>query len=384
MTTYKKSRINSLHVAYAVVALGSGTWTTGAMAATIVQATLANGKSFAPLLAAGNFNVSAYSEQMGVKNAAATPTVISNTRTIAPLANPRPNVAGYFVVRNANAILVPGSPALGPTAAITNNIGPGTFPKGMWLIVPNDQATITSATGQYTGQGSAFIDPSGVGRIAAFASVAEPLPPPPGAAAGRAVDPISVPSGSPLAYAPALNGSIQISGAGVSGGTLYWAVDSSVFTSDSVQNFADDGAPLDQTLWYLTMDAKGPVASTSGVDVDFELNPLALNEIAFPSSFLAGLAPYSDAVSEAALIDQAIDQAVDSALSFSGGIASLSPEFDPFPDGTVFNAAAGGVEYADGVDAGLVGVPEPGTIGLLLLGSIGAAMFRWRPGYRQA
>ena len=64
-------------------------------------------------------------------------------------------------------------------------------------------------------------------------------------------------------------------------------MDGSVFTTDDVNNFPDDGSPLEDTLWNLSLSADGPLGSTSDVDVDFELNPLAFNEILLPSSYLS-------------------------------------------------------------------------------------------------
>jgi hypothetical protein len=249
----------------------------------------------------------------------------------------------------------------------TNNFG-----KAKWLIAPDDQVTITSTTGLYRGQGSAFIDPSGVRRITANAFVASPLPPPAnGAAAGQVTDPFFVPSsGMPFPYDPILDGSIHL-GAGVSGGSGYWATDSSVFTSDSLDNFVQDGAPLDNTLWFLEIGARGPGIS----GIDFELNPLALREITFPADFLAGLGPFSDPTSEAALIDQSIDQAVAGQLKSDGNELK---GFDPFPADTTFTAMGSGVQYAEGVDTGLTAVPEPSSLAVLGTGALALIGFAWR------
>jgi hypothetical protein len=286
--------------------------------------------------------------------------------------------------------MVPVVDQMGPTATIRNMglngggqpgaVGDGSFGKAAWLKVPNDQVTIASSTGQYLGDASAFINPVGQRLLYASATFfpAPVGPPPPGAAAGEAADPFFVPSSSsPLTYDPVLNNRIQLNSTSLSGGALSWAVDSSVFTSDSVDNFLLDGAPLDKTLWFLALGAQGPITSQGGVGVDFEINPLALNEITFPSSFLAGLGTYSNTTQEAALIDKAIDQIVAGALTLNGSEADLLG-FNPFPAGTTFTAANGGVEYADGVNAGLVAAPEPSTWLLLATGALGLLGIRWR------
>jgi hypothetical protein len=358
---------------------------------------LANPRAFGPLEAAGDFFVRAYSEQNGVKNATVTPTVVVNGAAINPTPPPPPfNVPGYFVSTDGAPIQVPTGRfmrtingrmreifvPLGPTAGPINKIGPGSFDKASWLKVANDQVTIASRTGQYLGDASAFINPVGQRLLLAGATVSPPLPPRPGAAAGLATDPFFVPSsGSPLLYDPVLNDRIQLETRGISGGALSWAVDSSVFTSDSVDNFVRDGAPLDKTLWFLAIGAQGPIGSRSDVGIDFEINPQALNEITFPSRFLAGLGPFSNAASVAALIDQAVNQAVAAALTPNGNEVDLR-NFDPFPAGTTFSAASGGVQYADGVNAGITGAPEPGTWLLLatgLLGLLGMGRQRRKP-----
>src|SRR5208283_2426649 len=125
---------------------------------------------------------------------------------------------------------------------------------------------------------------------------------------------------------------------GLAGGLDIYAVDSTVFTSDDVANFLDDGSPFDDTLWDLNFAANGPLGGASDVDVDFELNPLALQEISFPSSYLSSLPGYSASLTDdelAELIDDAVDTAVEGALGFADGTAALQG-FALFPDGTQF------------------------------------------------
>jgi hypothetical protein len=106
------------------------------------------------------------------------------------------------------------------------------------------------------------------------------------------------------------------------------------------------------------------------------LNPLALDEIIFPDSYLFSLPGYSMGLSDeeiAALIDEAVDKAISDALTLVGDTVVLQ-NFLLFPDGTLY-APTTSVEYAEGVDAGLTTVPEPASI-LLLAGALFILAFR--------
>jgi hypothetical protein len=235
------------------------------------------------------------------------------------------------------------------------------------LTARGDNVTVTSTSGNYSGQAAAFISSGGVRGISADATTSA-APPPAGNAAARAYDPFEIPSGSSYVYDPTITATVELDSPDASGGIAAFAVDSSVFTTDSVDNFTADGTPLNDTLWYLSVGGDTPTTSTSDVLVDFELNPLALNEIMFPSSFLASIGPYSDTDSEALLIDQALDQSIASQLALNGDAVDLNG-VDPFPTGTMFQAISGGVEYADDVDAVVSAAPEPASL-VLLSGSL--------------
>jgi hypothetical protein len=391
--------------AIALAALGLAFALPAMAGQTTVTATISNGQDFDFLAAAGSFAVHAYSEQNGAKNATVTPTVVVGGTAVAPIAGPlfganAPPFPAYYIgdgapvyvptgmltpPNNLNGRRNPVLTQLGPTRALLVNSdsgggggaqGPNQFDKTRWLPAAGDQVTITSVTGQYMGQASA--DNIGGTRVLSASADAGALPPPQGNAAARALDPYSISSGAgPLAYAPKLNGALNANAPGVAAGALWWATDSSVFTSDSVYKFTDDGEPLDKTLWYLAIDDAGAINSLADVNVDFVLNPLALDEITFDPGFLSTIGSFSNPTTEAALIDAAIDQRVENALSLNGGALSLSTDFDPFPSGTTFTPVAGGVTYGDGVEAA-VAAPEPSSVLLLLPGAALAARIRRR------
>ena len=235
-----------------------------------------------------------------------------------------------------------------------------TLPK---LAISRPSSPLPSA---YTGSGNQFQSATGK-YLAAFGSTnSKDKKPPEGAAAGAAFDPILIPGGALLAYSPMVDASFQIGDSSITGGADIYAVDSTVFTSDDLSNFLNDGSPFENTLWHLNLAANGPVAGTSDVSVDFELNPLALDEIIFPTLYLVSLPGYSMDLSDqelAELIDEAVDKAVREAFVLVGDTVQLQ-NFLLFPDGTLY-APINSVEYAEGVDAGLTTVPEPASILLL-------------------
>jgi hypothetical protein len=252
--------------------------------------------------------------------------------------------------------------------------------------VNTDMVQIISYSGVFGGSGIAVgpgpnnTPPGGVAAAAfSFATRAAGEE---GSAAGEAVDPVLILPGS-YDYAPSVDVSIQVD-ENNTGEVDVYAVDSSVFTGDDLSNFVEDGGPMADTLWTLSLGADAPLASESGVDVGFYLNPAALNEISFPSAYLSSLPGYSLGMTEAelaALLDVQLADAAAGALSFDSGIASLSG-YDPFPDGTMFTPedSEDGVEFADGVDAGVQAVPLPSAAWLGAAGLVLVALSRTRRG----
>jgi hypothetical protein len=332
-----------------------------AQGGSMVTADLGNSPLVATLGAMGTTTLRAHSNQGQMTNATVTTTEMSNGKVVA---NPP---MGVKLAQTQNIVV--NKKSYSPPYELKDQ-------SKALIIIPGDSEVLTSVSGRYTAFAQqADLATAPKGRYIAVGAYNPGVglpPPPPGSGAGYALDPFTVPAGPPYAYAPTIDASLQFGDSSASGGAEFFAVDSSVFTSDDVNNFPDDGSPLEDTLWNLSLSADGPLASTSDVDVDFELNPLALNEIMLPSSYLSSLPRYSDSLTAAeiaTLVDGAIDNAIGQALTFDDGTVSLQ-DFALFPADTLFQAADGGVVYAEGVDAGLTDVPEPATLWL-----VGAGLF---------
>src|SRR5439155_19738910 len=83
---------------------------------------------------------------------------------------------------------------------------------------------------------------------------------PPGCkAAAEGLDPFSLPGGTSYPYAPTLDASLQVPAPSSTGGVLFYALDSVVFTTDDIGNFVVDGSPYQDTLWTLSVSADGLV-----------------------------------------------------------------------------------------------------------------------------
>jgi hypothetical protein len=342
----------------------------------------------APAFSSGGYlNVAAYSEQADIgSNASVTSDVVLGGTTAASpgqyrsgvgLTSQKIAVPSGFKVSPLTGNTVPNYTFSGPVAQI---LGPGQFAltKGQ-LSEPDDEVSITSTTGAYSGSASVSNQTNPLINlnfpkyaITAEATVDDSGDVVPGDSSALAGDPVNIPAGT-YTYDPSLDCSVQLNPKGEEGSARVYAVDGATFTSDSVDNFVADGEPLDQSLWTLTRyGSQGSVVGIRGYD--FYLNPTALSEITFPASYLASLGSYTDTTSEALLIDQAVD---DEISSLTGDISDLT-DFDPFPTGTSYTPLMDGEEYADGADAAIE-APEPGAIFLpLVLAVLGVRELRRR------
>ena len=269
---------------------------------------------------------------------------------------------GQMKLNLSGTKMIPDGSFLGPVAQNTSTTGLA-FSKSR-LSAVGDVDSITSQTAGWIGMGSVTntsVPGRGKYTVSASALAGEFV----GRSAGLAGDPIDIPSGS-YPYDPNINVTVDID-PGEAGDARVYAVDGSTFTGDNVENYQADGEPLQNALWSLVMGGTSPSSSTANVDVDFELNPAALNEITFPSSYLAGLGSYSNQTQEAQLIDQSMDNTIMSDETFAANVDTLT-NVDPFPSGTMFSPMTNGEAYNDGVDAAIE-APEPGTLSLLAAGA---------------
>jgi hypothetical protein len=249
--------------------------------------------------------------------------------------------------------------------------------------VAGDSAQVQSLTGVFFGKATAVApglnnDPAGyieAGGVNTGNGSQK------GDAAAKTVDPVLIYSGITFSYAPSVDATVELNNPDERGAVDFFATDSNVFTSDSLNNFVADGAPLSDTLWVMSLSASESISSASDISAGFDLNPLALDEITLPVAYLKSLSLHYASLTPnqlAVLIDAQIDKEIACSLDVSGGIGTLS-DFDPFPDGTTFTGAGGtDVSFADGVDAGLVAVPLPAAApaALLLIGLLAAGALR--------
>ncbi len=205
-----------------------------------------------------------------------------------------------------------------------------------------------------------------------------------GKAAGGAFDPVPVAPGS-YAYNQVINASIQLDNAADTSGVLYFAVDS---RQTDPETFYANGEPLNETLWYLSIAATGPLTSLSDLldpsklSVTFQITDPALLDVVDPSNV-----PYTNAEIAAAVRD-AFTVAGDTATLTDFDLFPVDPTLDPQCDaagqplcGSATYNVDSNIEYGVGVNAALTTtVPEPTTAGLLAtaLTSLVFLRRRWR------
>ena len=124
-------------------------------------------------------------------------------------------------------------------------------------------------------------------------------------------------------------------------------------------------------MWRLTMNANGPISNVSQLNVTFDFNPNALNEITF-GSYLLTLPGYHLGISNtelAQLIDSEVESRVKQNFTVNPSGDAVLPDMQLFPDDTLYTAFNSSVDYSEGNAANLeeTSVPEPAAVTLLAL-----------------
>jgi hypothetical protein len=262
----------------------------------------------------------------------------------------------------------PYSPALSPGAETKI-----TFPTGAEIVTSSSPAAKLATGGSY------YIAPGlqggdkNLSPLIGAGGVVKPGVT--GQAAGVAYDPVQVMSSKYL-YQTYVSTSIRLDGKKDFGGITYFAVDSRDVKMGTPDTFVEMGQPLDQTVWYLTISAKGPVNSLSDLNVQFKINDRSiLNPVTSDGTMIS---------------DSSIADAIKNAITLDGNSATLS-SFPLFPaltpdaaiQGETFYDVNDTISYAAGVDVGLTqfSVPEPSSLiqlGSGILGLLLACRFRVR------
>jgi hypothetical protein len=300
-----------------------------------------------------------------------------------------------------------------PTSSATANgivvakgmtIGGGNgMPTGTIFSLPNrpkndvaingDFESLTSSSGTFTGFADQFQhSTTGVRGILAYGLNTAPANP--GGAAGSASDPIYLAAGSSsnvYPYSVEIDVDLNSNLSNLQGGVEYYAVDSNTYPGDSNSFTTDDPGQIDDftlnsnnadnTLWTLSFSYNGVTSSSSSINVDFELN--TASEFGFSSNEISAL-KCTGASNMTMCIDGAIDAELAGALTSDAlggwkedvtlfsecGPTAPSPcvTYTPTPTATL-TALTGTpeVEYEEGVNAGVIDVPEPPASGLLLV-----------------
>ncbi|MBV9745152.1 MAG: PEP-CTERM sorting domain-containing protein [Acidobacteriia bacterium] len=171
-----------------------------------------------------------------------------------------------------------------------------------------------------------------------------------GSAAAAAFDPVYMMTGPVMNYNEVLDASISLDDSMDSAGMVFFGIDSQ-FTTDGVSgvdNFYENGFPIDQALWSLSIWADGNTAND--LNVLFRINPQAR----------------ADGVLNPSMTDSAIATSIKDKFLFSNGTWTLM-NASLLPANTTWDISSG-TYYGEGLNVGLNAVPEPASSVMLGLG----------------
>jgi hypothetical protein len=323
------------------------------------------------LNATGNTYLKAYSRQTApavAPNATVTPLLISGGANLTGTLTVGTGQAGIRVPTGANAFSIiggldgtPGGP--GNQVRVLANQG-----KGL-IRANNDIESLTSTSGGFTGFADQFQTSRGVRGILAYGLNALGNR---GGAAGLAYDPFYLSAGTIYPYSEEINVDINSSIAGMRAGAEFFALDSNTDPGDNNPDTTDFPGQIDDfndnnsadTLWTLDFSSNGVTSGPGSITADFEINP-SETEINF--------LPSEPGCTGAANVDACIESAVDATLEADlggDGFNSGGEDVTLFAGATYTPSGTQGapVEYGEGVSAGVALVPEPASMGLLLIG----------------
>lgn len=184
-----------------------------------------------------------------------------------------------------------------------------------------------------------------------------------------------LPAGTALPYQIEIDADLNSDLPNLQTAVNYYALDSNTDPGDDNPDTTDYPGQIDdfmdddnaETLWTLAFSSTGVTSGPGSIAVDFELN--AASELSFSSQELSDLS-CTGANDNDTCIDNAVDSELKADLISDGSGGEDLNDASLFQDAVTYTpsgSAGSTVEYGEGVAADVATVPEPPTIGLLLV-----------------